>query len=226
VGRVGGCRRAGAGGFGSVTPMRFPVALLRRVGRSLVALLVGALLLAPQNALASGTSVWADCGDADGTVNHTHSQSDYTDALKNPPADATEYTDCLDQIRRAQIRDSQSGASGGGGTGGGGANGGGTGGSASAPSVAPEALSKALRSSGVDPAKAAAEAPAAPAPVTVNGEQIDLSSERVPSIASALSLPLPLAASAIVVLLSAGLPLVRYLVARFGGPPTGTTSAP
>ena len=208
-----------------MTPMRLPADLLRRAGRSLSALLLVLAFALPQSALASGSSVWADCGDADGAVNHAHTQADYTEALKNPPADAVEYTDCLDQIRAAQVRDSQNGAGGTGGVGGGG-TGGGSGGGASAPAVAPEALSKALRNTGVDPAQPQSAAAEAPAPVTVDGEQIDLSSGRVPSIAGALSLPLPLAASAIVVLLSAGLPLVRFVVARFGGPPTGTTAAP
>lgn len=201
--------------------MRFPVALLRRVGCSLLAaLLVGLSVQAP-SALASGDSVWKDCAD-DGVMNQTHSQSDYRDALANPRADGAEYTPCLDVIRQAQIRASTTGAGGGGGTGGSGSTGGGS----SAPSVAPEALSSALSSAGVDPAAPQDATPEAPAPVTVDGERIDLSSARVPSIASALSLPLPLAASAIVVLLSAGLPLVRYVVARFGGPPTGTSATP
>lgn len=179
--------------------------------------------MAPQPALANGRAVWGDCGD-DGVVNQAHSQSDFTDALKNPPADAAEYTDCLDQIRQAQIRASQGGgaAGGGGGASGGGGGAGGLGG----PAVEPEALSNALRSGGVDPAASAGAPPAAPAPVTVDGERVDLADVRVPSIAGALSLPLPLAASAVVVLLSAGLPLVRYLVARLGPPPTGTSTAP
>jgi hypothetical protein len=199
--------------------MRFPVALLRRVGHALAALLLVTLSFQAPPALASGETVWQDCGD-DGQVNQTHSQSDYTDALKNPPADGAEYSPCLDLIRQAQIRASTK--SGGGGS----AGGGGAGGGSSAPAVAPEELSSALRESGVDPAAPQDAAPEAPAPVTVDGERIDLSSSRVPSIASALSLPLPLAASAIVVLLSAGLPLVRYVVARFGGPPTGTGATP
>lgn len=201
--------------------MRFPVALLRRVGCSLLALLLVGLSIQAPPALASGETVWQDCGD-DGQVNQTHSQSDYADALRNPPADGAEYTSCMDVIRQAQLRASTKGA----GAGAGAAGGGGTGGGTSAPAVAPEALSSALSSAGVDPAAPQEASPEAPAPVTVDGERIDLSASRVPSIASALSLPLPLAASAIVVLLSAGLPLVRYVVARFGGPPTGTTTAP
>ncbi|MBO9532704.1 MAG: hypothetical protein J7513_07005 [Solirubrobacteraceae bacterium] len=208
--------------------MRFPVDRFRRVRRALLALVLGTVLVVPQPALASGTDVWNDCGDADGAINHKHSQADYSDALKNPPADGAEYSNCLDLIRQAQIRDANAGSGGGGGTGGGGTgsnSGGGTSSSGEgSAAVAPAELSSALKSSGVDPAAPApADAPA-PAPVTVDGKQIDLASERVPSIAGALSLPLPLAASAVVVLLSAGLPLARYVVARFGGTPTGTTS--
>jgi hypothetical protein len=201
---------------------------LARLARSLVALLLGLVLLSPSSALASGEDVWKDCGDEDGTINRKHSQADYTDALANPVADGAEYSPCLDLIRQAQIRDA-SNSGGGGGTGGGSGGGTGTGGSGgTGTTVTPDDLSSALRSSGVNPAAAGADAAAAPAPapVTVGGKRIDLSSERLPSIASTLSLPLPLAASAIVVLLSAGLPLVRFVVARFGGPPTGTTAAP
>lgn len=204
--------------------MRFPADLLRRASRSFAALFLALAFVVPAPALASGDSVWADCGD-DGTMNQHHSQSDYADALKNPPADAAEYTDCLDQIRQAQIRESQGGNPNSSGTGAGPTGGGGTGGTGGS-TVAPQELSNALQSSGVDPAQATTGEQPAPAPVTVDGETVNLSDARVPSIASALSLPLPLAASAIVVLVSAGLPLVRYVVARFGGPPTGTTSAP
>ncbi len=201
--------------------MRFPVALLRRVGCSLLALLLVCLSVQTPAALADGDAVWKDCSD-DGIVNQTHKQSDYTDALRNPRADGAEYTPCLDTIREAQIRATNRGAA----AGGGGAAGGSGFSGGSAPAVEPEALSSALRESGIDPAAPQDAPPPAPAPVTVDGDRIDLSDARVPSIASALSLPLPLAASAIVVLLSAGLPLVRFVVARFGGPPTGTSSAP
>ncbi|MFT4035313.1 MAG: hypothetical protein QM679_07030 [Patulibacter sp.] len=202
--------------------MRYPASTARRLVRRIVALLIGLALLAPSGALASGDDVWIDCGDADGTINHTHSQADYTDALKNPPADAAEYSSCLDLIRQAQLRDSQKSASSD------------TASRASSGStVAPAALTAALRRSGVDPGKLAEASSehrsatvAAPAPVVVGGEQIDLAAARVPSIASALSLPLPLAAAAIVVLLSAGLPLVRYVAARFGGSPAGPPSTP
>jgi hypothetical protein len=202
--------------------MRFPVNRFRRLRSALLAVAVGSSLVVPQVAFASGNDVWNDCGDADGAITRKHSQSDYSDALKNPPADGAEYSNCLDLIRQAQIRDANTGSNPSNPTGGGTGNpgGGNPGGSA----VAPADLSSALKQSGVDPSQPATGGAAAPAPVTVDGKQIDLAAERVPSIASALSLPLPLAASAVVVLLSAGMPLVRYVVARFGGPPTGTTS--
>lgn len=209
--------------------MRFPADLLRRGSRSVVVLLLVLAAFAPSGAFASGADkIWQDCG-ADAVVNGHYSQSDYADALKNPPADAAEYSDCLNAIRQAQVRDSQSGGSSNGSGSGGSGTTGGSGGSGTSggSTVAPSDLSNALKSTGIDPATASSDStPDAPEPVTVDGEKIDLSSGRLPSFASALSLPLPIAASAVVVLLSAGLPLVRYVVARFGGPPTGTTSTP
>jgi hypothetical protein len=194
----------------------------RRVLRVAALLLVTAASTHPAAALANGASVWEDCGD-DAAVNQTHSQSEYTQALKNPPADAAEYTNCLDLIRQAQIKASHD-AGGGGGTPNGGTGSDSPGGS----SVAPAALSHALQSSGIDPSQtqdhAAAAAAPAPAPVTVDGQRIDLEAGRVPSVAGALSLPLPLAASAIVVLLSAGLPLVRLGAARLSRSQDGVTS--
>ena len=209
-----------------MTFMRFPVNRFRRLRSALLAAAVGSTLVVPQVAFASGTDVWNDCGDADGTINRKHSQADYRDALTNPPADGAEYSNCLDLIRAAQLRDANAGSNPSNPAGGGGNPTGGTGsGVPGGSSVAPADLSSALKKGGVDPSAAAQGGVVPPpAPVSVDGKQIDLASERVPSIAGALSLPLPLAASAVVVLLSAGMPLARYVVARFGGPPTGTTS--
>jgi hypothetical protein len=87
-----------------------------------------ALLLAlavPALAHASGSAVIREC--TNGSIKPGHSQKDFADALANLPADVDEYTDCRDQIRRAQL--SGSGTSSGGGTGGGTSGGaGGTGG--------------------------------------------------------------------------------------------------
>ncbi len=194
---------------------------LRRAGRLILVSAVSLALVAP-SADASGTDVWKECRDGNG-VSTNHSPQDFEDALANPPADGAEYSDCEDQIRTAQAQ-----AQAGGSSGGGGGTGGGTGTGTGAPgttSVAPQELAEALSAEGVNPAAPPAPQEQAPPPVTVAGETIDLSEGRLPSLVGALSLPLPLAASAVVVLVSAALPVARYLVARFGGPPTGTTPA-
>lgn len=192
---------------------------LRRAGRLLLASAVSLALVAP-SADASGSDLWKECRDGNG-VSANHSPADFEDALANPPADGAEYSDCEDQIRTAQAQAQSGGTGGGGGTPGGG-TGTGTGGTSSVP---PQELAQALSAEGVNPAAPPAPQEQAPPPVTVAGESIDLSEGRLPSLAGALSLPLPLAASAVVVLVSAALPIARYLVARFGGPPTGTTPA-
>lgn len=213
---------------------------LRRVSHVLLAGAIGFSLVAAPSASASGTDVWRECVAGNG-VSTNHSAADFADALANPPADGAEYSDCEDQIRAAQAQaraggssdNPTSGGGGGagstGGTGGTGGASGSTGGIASpsggSSSVAPEALQDALSAGGVDPAAPAAPVEQAPPPMTVDGEEVDVSEGRLPSVGGALSLPLPLAASAVVVLISAALPVARYLVARFGGPPTGTTPA-
>ncbi len=201
---------------------------LRRAGRFALAAAVSLALVAPP-ASADGMDLWYECRAGNG-VSPNHSQEDFDDALTNPPADGSEYSDCEDQIRTAQAQMQAGGSNNNGNNNGGGAGptGGGTGGGGTASSaVTPQALQQALAAGGVDPAappQAAANA-APPPPVTVDGEEVDLSEGRLPSLAGALSLPLPLAASGVVVLIAAALPVARYLVARFGGPPTGTTPA-
>ena len=198
-----------------------------RLSRLLLAGAVGFTLVSAPPAGASGTDVWRECAAGTG-VSTNHSQADFDDALSNPPADAAEYSDCLSQIKAAQAQAQADGSSGGGGGGaaGGGGTTGGTGGTTGgSTAVAPQALQDALAAGGIDPAAPAAPQEQPPPPVTVDGEEVDVSEGRLPSLGGALSLPLPLAASAVVVLVSAALPVARYLVARFGGPPTGTTPA-
>ncbi|MBJ7471166.1 MAG: hypothetical protein JHD16_07680 [Solirubrobacteraceae bacterium] len=199
---------------------------LRRAGRLLLAGVVGLALITP-SADASGQDVWQECVAGNG-VTSNHSPQDFADALANPPADGAEYSDCEDQIRQAQAA-ARAGGSGSGSGGGnpaapGGSTGSGTTGGTGA-AVAPADLQQALAAGGVDPAAPAAPQGQAPPPAVVDGEKIDLDQGSLPSIVGALSLPLPLAASAVVVLISAALPVARYLVARFGGPPTGATPA-
>lgn len=200
--------------------------LRRRTTRLLLAGAIGWTLISAPPAGASGTDVWRECVAGNG-VSTNHSQQDFQDALANPPADGAEYSDCLDQIQAAQSQAQAGGGSTGGGAGGtgtGGTTGGAGGTGAGTTSVAPQALSDALAASGIDPAAPAAPQEEPP-PLTVDGEKVDVSEGRLPSLGGALSLPLPIAASAVVVLISAALPVARYLVARFGGPPTGTTPA-
>lgn len=190
-----------------------------------MAAVVAMALVAPQSAGASpgGDAIWKECLDT-GAVSPTHSQSDFRDAIGDPPqADAAEYSPCMDVIRLAQNRTASGGGTPGGGTpGGGGGTTGSTGGGAPT-AVAPQELSQALAKEGVNPAAPAGTPPVAPAPAVIGGETIDLQSGRLPSIANAFSLPLPLAASAVVVMLSAALPVIRFAVGRFGAPSTGTT---
>lgn len=202
----------------------------RSAGRGVLAAALGLALIVPAQASANGDAIWAECAQT-GSVSTSHSQSDFESALANQPADASEYTDCVGQIKAAQVRAARggSGSTGSSGSNGAVAGGGGSGGGPSVGAgspVAPAALSKALQASGVNPAAPAGSASAAPAPTVINGKSVDVGQSRMPSIASAFSLPLPLAASAVVVLFSAALPLVRYATGRFGTPPVGTSQTP
>ena len=107
------------------------------------------LLLAPvASAEASGRDVLRDCAD-DEVLSRTYTQREYREALSKLATDSSEYSDCENVIRRAQLeqaagRDRDSGASGSGGSGsagagttGGGATGGGSGGTASSPAPRP-----------------------------------------------------------------------------------------
>jgi hypothetical protein len=213
-----------------VTPVSLSHSPARTFGRGLLVVAVSVLLLTP-NAEASGTDVWRECVQT-GAVTTNHSQADFKDALTNPPADGAEYSPCLDAIRAAQNAKGLGSSSSGGGSGSGGGTSGTTSGGStgtpsaapsSGPAVQPEALSSAIKDTGIDPsAPIGADAPA-PAPVLVAGKSISLEDGRMPSLASAFSLPLPVAASAVIVMLAAALPVVRFVAARFSA---DTTTAP
>jgi hypothetical protein len=101
---------------------------------------LAAVLALPALAQASGSAVIKDC-TYDGVLNGTYTAKDYADALSNIAADVDEYSDCRDEIRRAQLsagRKTKRSSGGGGattGTGGGPTTGGGTtGGGGGAPS--------------------------------------------------------------------------------------------
>jgi hypothetical protein len=211
--------------------MSFVTNPFRSAGRGVLAMAIGLALIVPAQASANGDAIWEECAQT-GAVSTNHSQADFESALANQPADASEYTDCTSLIKAAEVKAARSGSSSNSSSGstptvagGGGSSGSGPSAGAGSP-VAPAALSKALQASGVNPAAAVGSAAPAPAPTVINGKSVDPGESRVPSIASAFSLPLPLAASAVVVLFSAALPLVRYTVGRFGTPSVGSDPAP
>ncbi|MEA2371145.1 MAG: hypothetical protein QOH12_1539 [Solirubrobacteraceae bacterium] len=67
----------------------------------LVSVVVG-LLIAPAATQASPAALISDCLTNGKIVGH-YSAQDYTQALANLPTDVTEYSDCADVIRRAQL---------------------------------------------------------------------------------------------------------------------------
>jgi hypothetical protein len=97
-------------------------------------------LLAPGVAWADqGTAVVRDCLNH-GSIQGHYSQQAYSQALAEIPTDVSEYSDCANLIRQAQLAAASNPGSGGGGAGGlagGGAGGGGAGGGA-APATAAE----------------------------------------------------------------------------------------
>jgi hypothetical protein len=96
--------------------------------RLLTALALVFALALPALAHASGSALIKDC-TYDGVIDKTYPPKDYADALANLPADVDEYSDCRDQIKRAQLGGAaNTGGSSGGGTSGGGTGGGTTGG--------------------------------------------------------------------------------------------------
>jgi hypothetical protein len=139
-----------------------------RIATALALLL--ALLAVPSLAHASGSAVVKDCAN-DGKIDKSYSQKDYADALANLPADVDEYSDCRDQIRRAQLGGGGGGGStsGGGATGGGAAGGDGTTGGGSAdgdvnagatgPAVDPLASATAQERAAFEKAVASGDAP-------------------------------------------------------------------
>lgn len=96
------------------------------------------LLVPPASAMASGRDVLRDCAD-DEVLSKTYTQKEYRDALSQLATDSSEYSDCENVIRRAQLEqaaghDKKQGSGGGTGTtpGGGATGGGGTPGAGSA----------------------------------------------------------------------------------------------
>lgn len=203
--------------------------------RILFAVLVAGTLtaFAAPGASASGRDLWLECRDT-GTVGANHSPQDYADAIANPPADGSEYTPCMAAIKSGQLQAAQraSGAvpprgeqrSGAPDEGRGKPHGRAAGDPAAqadgatdlAPGVgvAPAALDAALQDDAVDPFAQPEATPTDAPPAELGGKAIPLADAPAPSLARTLSLPLPLAASALVVLLAALLPVARAVAAR------------
>src|SRR5687767_5690932 len=102
---------------------------MHRYLTALLALLALALAAPAPASAASRDEIIKDCSD-DGRLQGKYSASELRDARKNLPSDISEYTDCADVLRRAELPDSK--GSSGGGSGSGGAVGGGGSGSGGA----------------------------------------------------------------------------------------------
>lgn len=186
---------------------------VRRPGLTIV-LTLCALLAPAALAAASGKDVIRDCTD-DEVMSKTYTQREYRDALRELAADADQYGNCRDIIRRAQqaalaaSRKPKGGGGGGGDSGGGGGAGnGGAGAIGSAPTN--EQLSTATD----DERAALDEARAAPAaPVQLDQATIDPAKVgRVPGLSSVSDLPAPL--TGLLALLLAGTLAVAGLRVR------------
>ena len=143
----------------------------RPMNRSLTALLALLALAVAAPAPASGASrdeIIKDCSD-DGRLQGKYSASELRDARKNLPSDISEYTDCADVLRRAELPDSK-GSSGGGGSGSGGGvlPGGGSGGAGTVDGPR-ETLTPASEAERQALSKASAEGAE---PVEVNGQRV------------------------------------------------------
>jgi hypothetical protein len=128
----------------------------------LLAALLISLVAAPTAMAASRNQIIKDCAD-DSQLQGSYTKSELRDARQNLPSDVSEYTDCADVLRRAELPDSKGGGAGGGGAGGGGpaAGAGGAGGGA--------LLTPSTDTDRKQLAKAAA---AGAAPVDINGESV------------------------------------------------------
>ena len=141
--------------------------MIRPMFRHLTVLLalLGALgaAAAPASA-ASRDQIIRDCSD-DGRLQGKYSASELRDARQNLPSDVSEYTDCADVLRRAELPDRGSGAGAGGGAAGGGSSfggGSGTGGGGQTLTPSSDAERKTL----------AEIAESGAAPVEVNGRTV------------------------------------------------------
>lgn len=160
--------------------------------RSLLAVLatLAALTTTPAAALADSLAIFRDCQD--GKVDGKYSQREFSEALRNIPTDADEYSDCRDVLRRAQL-DAAGGGSANGGAGGG-PGGGGTAVPSSAAANAGKTAAQILQDS--SPAERAAveqaRSSAGAAPVEVGGRSVSPDGAGLSPAGAANVLPLPL----------------------------------
>ena len=157
--------------------------------RSQLAILIALALLAPASALASGEDVIRDCTD-DEVMSKSYTQREYRDALRELAADADQYGNCRDVIKRAQAAALAAGKKkdGGGGSAGPAATGGGPGAIGSAP--ADEQLNAAS-----EPERRAVERARVTrgGPVALDSATVDpAKAGTVPGVSRASDLPTPL----------------------------------
>lgn len=192
------------------------------------------IALATPSAHASGRDLWIECRDT-GTVGANHSPQDYEDAIANAPGDGAEYSPCLAAIRAGQQqaalraaggtpqvdgdpdrKGSRDGSRSPAGAARGTADRPDAGTAASpAAGVAPQALGDALAAEQLDPSDYPGASPErTPSASTTADTPLQLGSVPESTIDRSLSLPLPIAALAILGLLW-GVELAGRIVTRF-----------
>ena len=147
--------------------------MTRRMNRYLTALLalLALAVVAPAPAsAASRDEIIKDCSD-DGRLQGKYSASELRDARKNLPSDISEYTDCADVLRRAELPDSKGSSGGGTGSGaslpgGGSGSGGGGAGTLDGPRETLKPATEAERQALSEASAKGAE------PVEVNGARV------------------------------------------------------
>jgi hypothetical protein len=185
-----------------------------------LALLIAALGCAVPVTASAGTvreRIQKDC--TDGQINGHYSTAQLADALAHLPADADEYTDCSDVIRRAELgggggSSSSGGSSSGGGgaaTGGGTTGGGVAGGDADATAPAADPLASATEAQRAAFAKAVQ---AGNAPVKLDGRPIHPGELGGTKTSGVGDLPTPLLAI-LALLILAGLGAAGFGTHRF-----------
>lgn len=188
-----------------------------------IAILTVVAVLAPAGAaLASGQDVIRDCTD-DEVMSKTYSQKEYRDALKELAADADQYGNCRDVIKRAQAAALAAGKKKGDGSGDGNAAGAGSSGSgprggAGAIGSAPadEQLNAASESErqAVEQARSARSGPVSLENTTVDPAKVGT----VPGVSQVSDLPTPLVILLVLLLAGAlalgGLRIRRLVDAR------------